>query len=126
MAHRKVLSADQCADLEESFLTSPGRAARTSRSSSCVRSKRASSTSQLERRSGSYPVVRLAPGPAKSKRAYALGNVPNEVLSLVFSFLDIRSLFMYVIIVILCTFWNAHTALHLHLVDLSLLMLEQG
>ena len=94
MAHRKVLSADQCADLEESFLTSPGRAARTSRSSSCVRSKRASSTSQLERRSGSYPVVRLAPGPAKSKRAYALGNVPNEVLSLVFSFLDIRSLFM--------------------------------
>jgi hypothetical protein len=62
-----------------------------------VRSKGALASSQLERRSGSYPVVRFLQASPRSKRSYVLEALPNEVLSLVFSFLDVRSLFMYVI-----------------------------
>jgi hypothetical protein len=102
---------EHCADLEETLANGGGNRIsrrgfnRQSVPNSFVRSKPSGSTARMERRSGSYPVLQLS-ALYRTKKSPLFANLPREIATKIFAFLDVRSLFLCVL---LCSLFGHHS-----------------
>ena len=95
---------ESCADMEDALTSqsrrSPRPPATTSSSSTNVtqhaRSRSRSNSSSQVKRTNSIQYLQIAPL-YKSKKSFGFSNLPRECACRIFAFLDVRTLFMYVL-----------------------------